>query len=56
MGAYHFLVQKVVVLYGINELFGKTLATLIHGGQTIFTFAMGLIGLFIFFVNYWKNK
>lgn len=56
MGAYHFLVQKVVVLYGINELFGKTLATLIHGGQTIFTFAMGLIGLVIFFVNYWRNK
>jgi len=56
MGAYHFLVQKVVMLYGISGLFGKTLATLIHGGQTIFTFAMGLVGLLIFFVNYWKNK
>ncbi|MGQ0829911.1 MAG: lysylphosphatidylglycerol synthase transmembrane domain-containing protein [Bacteroidota bacterium] len=56
MGAYHFLVQKVVMLYGISGLFGKTLATLIHGGQTIFTFAMGLVGLVIFFLNYWKNK
>lgn len=56
MGAYHFLVQQVVVLYGISGIFGKTLATLIHGGQTIFTFAMGLVGLIIFFVNYWKNK
>jgi hypothetical protein len=37
-------------------VFGKTLATLIHGGQTFFTFMMGLAGLIIFFVNYWKNK
>ncbi len=56
MGAYHFLVEKVVLLYGIGGLFGKTLATLIHAGQTFFTFAMGLVGLIIFFVNYWKNK
>ncbi|MBA3704392.1 MAG: flippase-like domain-containing protein [Bacteroidetes bacterium] len=56
MGAYHFLVQQVVVLYGIGGLLGKTLATLIHAGQTFFTFAMGLVGLIIFFVNYWRNK
>ena len=56
MGAYHFLVEKVVLLYGIGGLFGKTLATLIHAGQTFFTFAMGLVGLIIFFVNYWRNK
>jgi glycosyltransferase 2 family protein len=56
MGAYHFLVTQVVVLYGVSEVFGKTLATCIHGGQVFFTFAMGLIGLLIFFVSYWKNK
>ncbi len=55
MGAYHFLVEKVVVLYGVGGLFGKTLATLIHAGQTFFTFAMGLVGLIIFFANYWRN-
>jgi uncharacterized protein (TIRG00374 family) len=33
MGAYHFLVTQVVILYGVSEAFGKTLATCIHGGQ-----------------------
>lgn len=56
IGAYHFLVQQVCVLYGLSGYFGQTLATLIHAGQTFFTFAMGLIGLFIFFVAYWGKK
>ncbi len=56
MGAYHFLVTNVVVLYGVGAGFGKTLATLIHAGQTFFTFAMGLIGLVIFFIQYWKKR
>ncbi len=56
MGAYHFLVGQVVLLYGVSGIVGKALATLIHGGQTFFTFAMGLIGLIIFFVGYWKKK
>ena len=56
MGAYHFLVTRVVILYGVSETFGKTLATLIHAGQTFFTFAMGLVGLVIFFVVYWRKK
>ncbi len=49
MGAYHFLVGQVVLLYGVTGIVGKTLATLIHAGQTFFTFAMGLVGLMIFF-------
>ena len=56
MGAYHFLVTNVAIIYGISASFGKTLATLIHAGQTFFTFAMGLVGLLIFFVSYWRNK
>jgi glycosyltransferase 2 family protein len=56
MGAYHFLVQQVCLLYGLSGYFGQTLATLIHAGQTFFTFAMGLFGLFIFFVGYWRKK
>jgi uncharacterized protein (TIRG00374 family) len=55
MGAYHFLVTQVVILYGVSEAFGKTLATCIHGGQVFFTFAMGLVGLLIFFLAYWKR-
>lgn len=56
MGAYHFLVGQVVLLYGVTGIVGKTLATLIHAGQTFFTFAMGLVGLIIFFNGYWKRK
>ncbi len=56
MGAYHFLVTQVVILYGVSEAFGKTLATCIHGGQVFFTFAMGLVGLLIFFIAYWKRR
>ncbi len=56
MGAYHFLVTNVVVLYGLTADWGKALATLIHGGQAAFTFMMGLVGLAIFFIGYWKNK
>ena len=56
MGAYHFLVTSVVVLYGLSETWGKDLATLIHAGQTFFTFAMGLVGLVIFFVGYWVKE
>ncbi len=56
MGAYHFLVMSVVMLYGLSSDWGKALATLIHAGQTFFTFAMGLIGLLIFFVDYWRKK
>ncbi len=56
IGAYHFLVAGVVLLYGGTETFGKSLATLIHGGQMFFTFLMGIAGLIIFYFNYWKNK
>ncbi|MES2590535.1 MAG: lysylphosphatidylglycerol synthase transmembrane domain-containing protein [Bacteroidota bacterium] len=56
MGAYHFLVGQVVLIYGVTGIVGKTLATLIHAGQTFFTFAMGLVGLIIFFVRYWNKS
>jgi uncharacterized protein (TIRG00374 family) len=51
MGAYHFLVAQVAIIYGLSESFGKTLATLIHAGQTLFTFVFGIIGLLVFFVR-----
>ncbi len=56
MGTYHFFVTGVAMLYGLTQQWGKTLATVIHLGQTFFTFAMGLIGLVIFFVVYWRNR
>ncbi len=45
MGAYHFLVGQALVLYGCSPVYGATLALLIHGGQTIFTFLAGLPAL-----------
>jgi uncharacterized protein (TIRG00374 family) len=56
MGAYHFLVTQVVILYGVSEAFGRTLATCIHGGQVFFTFIMGVVGSVIFFIAYWKKR
>ncbi len=56
MGAYHFLVGQVILIYGVSGIVGKTLAALIHAGQTFFTFAIGLVGLIIFFIGYWKKK
>ena len=56
MGAYHFLVTGVAVLYGLNNDWAKALATLIHAGQVVVTFAMGLLGLFIFSISYWRRK
>ena len=56
MVAYHFLVTSVVMLYGLSNDWGKALATLIHAGQTFFTFAMGLVGLAIFFIGYWRKR
>lgn len=56
MGAYHFLVTGIVILYGGSDSFGRSLALLIHGGQTFFTFLMGIAGLLIFYINFWKSK
>ncbi len=56
MGAYHFLVANVVVLYGVSIEFGKTLATVIHAGQAFFTLVMGIVGLIIFYARYWRKK
>lgn len=56
MGAYHFLVTNVIVLYGLSVDWGKTMATLIHLGQTFFTFSMGIVGLLIFFIVYWRKR
>ncbi|MCW3085492.1 MAG: hypothetical protein JWP12_2858 [Bacteroidetes bacterium] len=56
MGAYHFLVASVVMLYGVSIEFGKTLATVIHAGQAFFTLVMGIVGLIIFYAGYFKKK
>lgn len=56
MGAYHFLVMNVAVIYGMTQEFGKTLATVIHAGQAFFTLVMGIVGLIIFYAGFWTKK
>jgi uncharacterized membrane protein YbhN (UPF0104 family) len=50
IGAYHVLVGNVVVLYGLTQKAGITLATFIHGSQMLAVLFFGslafLIGLF----------
>lgn len=48
MGAYHFLVSGILMLYGCGQSLAFALALLIHGGQTLFTLCMGLPGFLYF--------
>ena len=41
MGAYHYLITKGLLLFGVAELYGSTLAIIIHGTQTLFTIGVG---------------
>jgi hypothetical protein len=53
IGAYHLLVGNVMVLYGLSQNDGITLATFIHGAQMIF---MLLIGALAFLYVLVQNK
>ncbi|NIJ51516.1 lysylphosphatidylglycerol synthase transmembrane domain-containing protein [Dyadobacter arcticus] len=53
IGAYHLLVGNVMVLYGLSQNDGITLATFIHGAQMIF---MLLIGALAFLYVLIQNK
>ncbi|MFT5914912.1 MAG: hypothetical protein ACI81T_001407 [Bacteroidia bacterium] len=35
MGAYHYLFQQGILLYGVSSVYGATLAIMIHGLQTL---------------------
>ncbi len=47
MGAYHFMVSSVLVLYGIDLSDGKLLATIIHTSQSVGVILVGVASLFI---------
>jgi uncharacterized membrane protein YbhN (UPF0104 family) len=53
IGAYHLLVGNVMVLYGLSQNDGITLATFIHGAQMIF---MLIIGALAFLYVLVQNK
>lgn len=47
IGAYHYLVSSVLVLYGIAQETGIFLAFLLHSSQTFMVIATGLISLVV---------
>lgn len=53
IGAYHLLVGNVMILYGLSQNDGITLATFIHGAQMLFMLAVGALAFLFVLV---KNK
>ena len=52
IGAYHLLVGSVMVLYGLTQKDGITLATFIHGTQMLFMLVVGALAfLFVLVQN-----
>lgn len=47
IGAYHLLVGNVMVLYGLTQKDGITLATFIHGTQMLFMLAIGALAFLV---------
>lgn len=43
IGAYHLLVGNVMILYGLSQSDGITLATFIHGAQMVFMLLIGAL-------------
>ncbi len=41
MGAYHYLFQQGIMLYGVSSVYGATLAIMIHGLQTLYYLFVG---------------
>ena len=47
IGAFHFMVTKALMFYGINNASGITLATLMHSSQTLIIILIGFLSLFL---------
>jgi len=54
IGAYHLLVGSVMVLYGLTQKDGITLATFIHGTQMLFMLIVGALAFLYVLIQ--KNK
>lgn len=51
MGAYHYLVAQVFLVYGVGLITGNALAIIIHGAQTIFTILTGSLAYLLLFYD-----
>ena len=54
IGAYHLLVGNVMILYGLSQKDGITLATFIHGAQMLFMLVVGALA-FLYVLIYNKK-
>ncbi|MFA7472693.1 MAG: TIGR00374 family protein, partial [Spirosomataceae bacterium] len=55
IGAYHLLVGNVMVLYGLSQQDGITLATFIHGSQMILIMIVGALAFLLAMIHKKKN-
>ncbi|MCF2491167.1 lysylphosphatidylglycerol synthase transmembrane domain-containing protein [Dyadobacter sp. CY347] len=55
IGAYHLLVGNVMILYGLSQNDGITLATFIHGAQMIFMLVIGALAFLYVLVQNKKS-
>ena len=44
MGAYHFIIAKVLLQFGVTSLFATSMAIIFHGVQMVFHIVVGAIG------------
>ncbi|HEV7348969.1 lysylphosphatidylglycerol synthase transmembrane domain-containing protein [Telluribacter sp.] len=57
IGAYHLLVGNVMILYGLTQKDGITLATFVHGTQMLLMLAVGALAfLVVLFMNKSREK
>lgn len=56
MGAYHYLVAQVFLLFGVNLITGNALAIIIHGAQTLFTLLTGSAAYIVMLIDEKKRN
>lgn len=56
MGAYHFLFQQGMLIYGVSEVYGLVLAIVIHGFQTIYYLIVGGVSTLILILRNSRMK
>ncbi|MDQ3049314.1 MAG: flippase-like domain-containing protein [Bacteroidota bacterium] len=56
IGAYHYIVSQGLQLFGVSDTDGIVYATLVHTTQTLLVVVLGLLALFMIFMNRKKTE
>lgn len=56
IGAYHWIIQNGLILYGLTIQEGRTFATIVHSSQMVMIIVVGLISFFIVILFLQKKK